>query len=90
MMEAQVFHSEVSMTADFIERRAVCRTANYRLLRIQEVARMCGFSRSSVYAAMRDGTFPLPIAIGVRARAWISYEVQDWINQRIRTHRTQA
>ena len=41
-----------------------------RLLRRQEVERITGLGRSTIYAQMRHGNFPVPIRIGPRAVRW--------------------
>ncbi|KRA84707.1 hypothetical protein ASD76_09640 [Altererythrobacter sp. Root672] len=51
-----------------------------RLLRLRGVLDRTGKSRSSVYA---DKSFPKPINIGDRAKAWIEDEVDDWMERRI-------
>jgi prophage regulatory protein len=52
----------------------------YRLIKLPEVERITGKSRSSIYG---DTTFPRPIKIGPRASAWVESEVYDWIESRI-------
>jgi prophage regulatory protein len=53
------------------------------LLRLPEVVERVGFGKSTIYALIKRGQFPSPIALGARARAWISTEVDAWIAQRI-------
>jgi prophage regulatory protein len=78
---------QTTMPATGSERRALIRTTNLRLLRIRDVMLICGLSRSSIYLAIKDGTFPRPVAIGGRARAWVQHEVEDWVGQRVRASR---
>jgi prophage regulatory protein len=59
-----------------------------KLLRLPAVKSLTGFSRSSIYLKISEGSFPKPIFIGKRAVAWIESEVCDWINQTIRNSRT--
>ncbi len=56
---------------------------NNTLLRIDEVKRRTGRSRSSIYADAQKGDFPKPIKIGNRATAWLEAEVNDWISRRV-------
>lgn len=58
------------------------------LIRLPEVKRISGLSRSSIYARCRDGRFPSAIDLGGRAVAWIEQEVRDWVEQRIRDSRS--
>ncbi len=49
------------------------------LIRLKEVIKLTGKSRSSIYA---DGSFPQAIHIGARSVAWDEQEVLDWIAER--------
>ena len=49
------------------------------LLRQPRVTERTGIPRSSIYAAIRAGTFPAPIKIGERAVAWVSTDIENWI-----------
>lgn len=51
-----------------------------RLLRLNEVRKMTGKSRSSIYA---DPAFPKPVKIGARSSAWLMEEVDQWMQARI-------
>ncbi|WP_035515183.1 helix-turn-helix transcriptional regulator [Pseudohaliea rubra] len=56
-----------------------------RLVRIGEVARMTGLSRSYIHALTADGRFPKSLALvpGGKSRAWVLSEVEEWMEQRI-------
>ena len=50
------------------------------LLRLNTVKARTGLSRSGVYRAISDGTFPAPIHIaGTRVALWPSNDVDTWI-----------
>ena len=51
----------------------------HRLLKIDEVTRMCAISRSALYDLISRGEFPAPVRVGVRAVAWRQAEVLEWI-----------
>lgn len=53
------------------------------LLRLPEVKRRTGKSRSDIYRAIASGRFPRPIKIGDRASAWLAAEVDSWIVSRV-------
>ena len=55
-----------------------------RLLRLSEVKSRCGLSRSSLYRMMRNGAFPEPLKVGVRAVRWRESEIEDWLATRPR------
>ena len=54
-----------------------------RLLRLPEVQHQTGLGRSAIYDKVKKGLFPAPIKLGERASAWVSTEVQGWIEQQI-------
>ena len=56
-----------------------------RLLRRREVELKTGKSRAAIYAAIREGTFPAPVQIGVNSVAWLEAEVDTWIAERLAT-----
>ncbi|WP_083961015.1 helix-turn-helix transcriptional regulator [Thermomonas fusca] len=53
------------------------------LLRLREVCRRTGKSRSEVYRRIAAGDFPQPVKLGERASAWPEHEVSAWIAERI-------
>lgn len=57
--------------------------ATPRLLRRDAVERVTGLKRSTLYDAIRAGTFPRPVPLTATARAWREDEVQQWIADRI-------
>ncbi|WVD62842.1 AlpA family transcriptional regulator [Orbus mooreae] len=57
------------------------------ILRLPEVIRRTGFKRSHVYQLIREGKFPQSMRIGVRSVGWDSYDVQQWIEERLNQHK---
>lgn len=53
-----------------------------QLLRIRDVCNVTGLSRSGVYEAMKEGTFPRSVRIARRAVAWRSAEINTWLESR--------
>ena len=41
-------------------------------------------SKASIYRGVRDGTFPAPVALGVRSVAWHRAEIEAWVATRPR------
>ncbi|KQQ32023.1 hypothetical protein ASF61_16955 [Duganella sp. Leaf126] len=52
-------------------------------IRMPEVVRVTGKSRSTILRAVKAKTFPAPIHIGPQAIAWDSAEVAKWQMDRI-------
>lgn len=65
------------------------------VLRIDDTAKKCGFSRSMIWAKLNpnnrryDATFPKPIKLSERAVGWIESELDEWINTRATQNRYQ-
>ena len=57
------------------------------ILRLPEVKSRTGLSRSTIYLRVKDGTFPAPISLGLRAVGWIDTEIQDWLDTQIENTR---
>lgn len=56
-------------------------TTTTELWRLPAVLAATGLSRSALYRAVAEGTFPKPVSLGgTRSRAWRSSEVLAWIN----------
>ena len=53
------------------------------LLRRKKVQELTGLSRSGLYVAIKNGVFPRPVKIGLRAVAWNSVEIYKWIESKI-------
>ena len=52
-----------------------------KLLRRKQVEEVTGLSRSSIYAMMKDGSFPKQRKIGRRAVAWREEDIMEWLEQ---------
>jgi prophage regulatory protein len=53
-----------------------------RFLRVRTVVEMVGLSKSTLYARIRDGSFPRPIQIGAQTVAFLESEVFDWMKDK--------
>ncbi len=56
-----------------------------RLLRCEEVEARTRLSRCTIYRRMRDGSFPKPLKMGVRAVRWCESEIEAWLAARPRS-----
>jgi prophage regulatory protein len=59
-----------------------------RFLRVREVVKMVGFSRNTLYARIRAGTFPRPFALGPQTTAFVETEVLNWMRQQAASARS--
>lgn len=53
-----------------------------RLLRLPDVESRTGLRKSTIYAAMRAGTFPQSVMVGARSVAWRAAEIDAWCENR--------
>ena len=61
-----------------------------RIIRRPELESRFGLKRSTIYDAIKAGTFPAPIRLGARAVGWLETEIDSWINARIAASRQSA
>lgn len=61
---------------------ALPRTYRERLLRIDDVCFLTGLGRSTVYAKVKGGNFPVPVQLHGACVAWRETEVDSWIAAR--------
>lgn len=61
-----------------------------RILRLPEVRQATGLGRSSIYAGMDAGTFPMSVPIGEKAVGWLESEIQNWQETRIAARAAKA
>ena len=60
------------------------------LIKLKEVQKRSGLSRTMVYELMRRKEFPQSIAVSKRGVAWIEHEVAQWIHRKISKSRMRA
>lgn len=57
------------------------------ILRLLDVKKRTGLSRSSIYLRMSNNDFPASISLGGRAVGWLEFEIDEWIVSRIEASR---
>jgi len=62
----------------------------HTILRLPDVKRSTGLSRSTIYLRIAQGTFPKPVSLGGRAVGWLEAEVQQWLQRRIEASRSEG
>jgi prophage regulatory protein len=53
-----------------------------RIMRLNDVRKVTGLSRSTIYSFIRDNKFPAPIKLGQRAVGWSESSVIEWLRAR--------
>jgi len=59
-------------------------------IRLPEVKAVTGLSKTSLYALIKEKSFPAPVRLGPRAVAWVKSEIRQWAVERVRASRSVA
>ena len=54
------------------------------IMRLPQVIKITGLSRSSIYALAADGLFPKQIKLSERSSGWVESEIETWLEDRIK------
>ena len=55
----------------------------HKLLRLPEVKKTTGLSKSTIYARIAEGKFPRQIPLGPRLVVWVESDIQNWIAEQV-------
>lgn len=61
-----------------------------KFIRLSEVIKRTGISRSSIYRLVNKNKFPAPVRISEKTIAFIESEINDWIENLINSSRNKA
>ena len=50
-----------------------------RILRREEVSRVTGLARATIYQKVKECSFPPPIRLGSRSVGWRLKDIDDWL-----------
>lgn len=53
-----------------------------QVLRLRDVIKMTGLSRSTLYKLIIKGQFPKQIHLTPRTSGWLSSEIEEWISEK--------
>lgn len=53
------------------------------ILRLRDVSRQTGLSRSTIYAAMAKGQFPRQLRLTARCVGWSAAAISEWLDSRL-------
>jgi len=56
-------------------------TTSYRFLSVQQVKEIVSLSVSTIWARVKQGTFPKPHKLGDKITRWTSTDVQRWMDE---------
>ena len=56
-----------------------------KIMKLPDVIKATGLSRSSIYSFIKQNIFPQQIHLGKSAVGWAECEITDWINQKMET-----
>jgi prophage regulatory protein len=60
-------------------------TNTFHFIRLPDVLKATGLSRSTIYAMVRQGRFPTPIKLSLSAIGWQVSEIEKWAQERIQS-----
>ena len=60
------------------------------MLRVSEVCRRTGLSKSQIHRLVGEMGFPQPVRLSKRAVAWVAGDVEAWLQERIAATRQAA
>lgn len=55
-----------------------------RFLTLKEVCNLTRMGKSTIYAEMRAGNFPPPIAVSSRKNVWLTSDLERWLKAKTR------
>lgn len=53
-----------------------------KILRIREVEQVSGLKKTTIYQGVKQGTFPAPVRLSVRAVGWHAAAIFEWVATR--------
>jgi prophage regulatory protein len=53
-----------------------------QFLRVRKVTEMVGFSKTTLYARVKEGSFPKPVRLGPHSVAFLEADVLNWMKSR--------
>lgn len=65
-------------------------TANIILMPVGDVERATGLARSTIYAKVKDGTFPKQVSLTRGRVGWVASEINNWLAEKIAARDTAA
>ena len=57
------------------------------ILRLPDVQKRTGLSRSTVYLRVSEGNFPRQIKLGPRCVGWLESEIDAWLDDKVKKNR---
>jgi prophage regulatory protein len=68
----------------------LCNVDDVVFLRLPDVKAVTGLSKTSLYALIKEKSFPAPVRLGPRAVAWVRSEIRQWAVERMQASRSAA
>ena len=50
-----------------------------RIIRREEVTRLTGIARATLYKLIKEGKFPVPLRLGERSVGWRLSDIDEWL-----------
>lgn len=52
------------------------------ILKIDDVMKLTGLGRSTIYILAKQGKFPRPVKLSVRSSGWFEKDVAEWLESK--------
>ncbi|MCP5450968.1 MAG: AlpA family phage regulatory protein [Gammaproteobacteria bacterium] len=56
-------------------------------MRLRDVEATTALRKSKIYQMVKEGSFPAPIALTTKSKAWVGSEVNGWVRDKIAASR---
>lgn len=56
---------------------------NIRMIKLHAVISKVGLSKPTIYSRIREGKFPRPVKLGPKSVAWVEYEIDSWLTEKM-------
>lgn len=76
----EILISPKAMTFDSLSIDKLSEKPHESLIRIKEVCLLVSVGRATIYKMVEEGSFPKPLNLGPRFKAWQKQTFIDWIN----------
>lgn len=63
---------------------------SHTILRLPDVKKRTGLSRSSIYLRIANGQFPTSVSLGGRAVGWVEADIERWLADKIESSREET
>lgn len=83
LIVSTVFNANCQLLFKAIRMENTVNNAIPRIVRVNEVQKIAGISRPTLYRYLKNGHFPKPIKLGPKSVGWLESKLRAWVQSRI-------